>query len=79
MPSGLQPRARIHAIGRATQQAVPKAPAVAGSVKPLEEIEKSYILAVLDLNQGNRTHTAAQLGIGSATLYRKLRSYRVGG
>jgi len=27
------------------------------------------------LNAGNQTHTAAQLKIGSATLYRKLKSY----
>jgi DNA-binding NtrC family response regulator len=30
---------------------------------------------VLERNSGNRTATAAQLGIGSATLYRKLKSY----
>jgi DNA-binding NtrC family response regulator len=44
-------------------------------VKPLEEVEKEYILAVLDLNAGNQARTAEQLGIGSATLYRRLRSY----
>jgi transcriptional regulator of acetoin/glycerol metabolism len=38
-------------------------------------VEKAYILEVLELNGGNRTHTAQQLGIGSATLYRKLKSY----
>ena len=42
---------------------------------PLEEIEKEYILAALDLNAGNQTQTAEQLKIGSATLYRKLKSY----
>ena len=46
-----------------------------GPVRPLDEIEKDYILAVLDLNGGNQTRTAEQLGIGSATLYRKLKSY----
>jgi len=30
---------------------------------------------VLDLNAGNQTKTAEQLGIGSATLYRKLKKY----
>jgi len=44
-------------------------------VQSLSEIEKEYILAVLKLNDGNQTHTAAQLRIGSATLYRKLKSY----
>jgi DNA-binding NtrC family response regulator len=52
-------------------------PSVSGSVRPLGEIEKDYILAVLDLNGGNQTRAAGQLGIGSATLYRKLRSYGV--
>ena len=44
-------------------------------VLPLEEIEKNYILAAMDLNDGNQTRTAEQLQIGSATLYRKLKSY----
>ena len=46
-------------------------------VRPLEEIEREYILAALELNGGNQTHTAKQLRIGTATLYRKLRSYGV--
>jgi DNA-binding NtrC family response regulator len=46
-------------------------------VKALEEVEKDYIMAVLSLNGGNQTRTAEQLGIGSATLYRKLKSYGV--
>ena len=32
-------------------------------------------IAVLGLNGGNQTRTAGQLRIGSATLYRKLKSY----
>jgi two-component system, NtrC family, response regulator HydG len=39
------------------------------------EVEKDHILAALALNGGNQTRTAEQLGIGSATLYRKLKSY----
>jgi len=46
-----------------------------GGVRPLDEVEKEYIVAVLELNKGNQTHTARQLHIGSATLYRKLKSY----
>jgi two-component system, NtrC family, response regulator HydG len=46
-----------------------------GAVRPLDEIEKEYILAALELNEGNQTRTAEQLQIGSATLYRKLKSY----
>ena len=30
---------------------------------------------MLELNDGNQTHAAEQLHIGSATLYRKLKSY----
>ncbi len=45
------------------------------AVQPLREVEKEYILAVLELNGGNQTRTAEQLGIGSATLYRKLKGY----
>ena len=49
-------------------------------MRPLDEIEKEYILAALELNGGNQTHTAEQLQIGSATLYRKLKSYgQIGG
>jgi DNA-binding NtrC family response regulator len=44
-------------------------------VRPLAQIEKEYILAVLERNAGNQTRTAQQLRIGSATLYRKLKSY----
>jgi len=50
-----------------------------GEVRALEEIAKEYILAALEANGGNRTLTARQLQIGSATLYRKLKSYGVGG
>ena len=50
-------------------------PLVSGPVKALEEVEKDYILAVLELNGGNQTQTAEQLGIGTATLYRKLKAY----
>jgi two-component system response regulator HydG len=49
------------------------------AVRPLREIEKEYILAALAANRGNQTRTAQQLQIGLATLYRKLKSYRLGG
>ena len=44
-------------------------------VRTLEEVAKEHILAALAMNDGNQTHTAEQLGIGTATLYRKLKSY----
>lgn len=47
------------------------------ATKTLEEIERDYIVSVLQANQGNRTHAAAQLGIGAATLFRKLKKYQL--
>jgi len=46
-----------------------------GMVRPLEEMEKECILAALEMNGGNQTRAAQQLQIGSATMYRKLKSY----
>lgn len=43
-----------------------------GEILPLDVIEKRYIEYVLDLCQGNLTQAAKKLGIGRATLYRKL-------
>jgi transcriptional regulator with PAS, ATPase and Fis domain len=51
------------------------APAAAGRVRPLEEVEREYILSALALNEGNQTRTAAELGIAPVTLYRKLKLY----
>ena len=39
----------------------------------LAEVERRWILRVLDLHAGNRTHAAEQLGIDPSTLWRKLR------
>ncbi len=50
---------------------------VGGDVEPLEEVERRYILAALDKNEGNQTRTAKQLQIGTATLYRRLKRYGV--
>jgi two-component system response regulator HydG len=41
----------------------------------LEEVEKAYILSVLERNGGNKKLTAEQLGIGYNTLWRKLKRY----
>lgn len=48
---------------------------LASEVRPLEDVERAYILAALDRNDGNQTQTAKQPGIGTATLYRKLKAY----
>jgi DNA-binding NtrC family response regulator len=44
-------------------------------VRALEDVEREYIIAALELNDGNQTRTAEQLRIGAATLYRKLQRY----
>ncbi len=44
---------------------------------PLDEMEKRYILDLLEKNAGNKLATARQLGIATTTLYRKLRMYGI--
>jgi transcriptional regulator with PAS, ATPase and Fis domain len=45
-------------------------------VRPLADVERDYILSVLRAVGGNRAKAATRLGIGTATLYRKLKGYR---
>ncbi len=47
-------------------------------VRPLREVERDYIEAMLERNHGNRTLTARQLEIAPATLFRKLKAYADG-
>jgi two-component system response regulator HydG len=56
--------------------ATPSAGRTAGGVQTLAEIERDAIDAALRLTNGNRANAATQLGIGVATLYRKLREAR---
>ncbi|MEQ1728229.1 MAG: sigma-54-dependent Fis family transcriptional regulator [Vicinamibacterales bacterium] len=53
------------------------APGVAPTAITLADVERTHILSVLDSVDGNRTKAAAILHIGSATLFRKLKEYRV--
>ena len=46
-----------------------------GNIRRLEDVEKEYILAALERNGGNQLVTAKDLGIGTATLYRRLKHY----
>jgi len=46
-----------------------------GATERLADVERAHILAVLRSTGGNRAQAAAQLGIGAATLYRKLRQF----
>jgi DNA-binding NtrC family response regulator len=68
-------RIELEDLPEEVRMAFPSPVASKGTVKSLEDVEKEYILAALELNRGNQTHTAEQLRIGSATLYRKLKSY----
>lgn len=45
------------------------------TAKSLDKIEKEHILKTLAENEGNKTQTAKVLGIGTVTLYRKLKEY----
>jgi DNA-binding NtrC family response regulator len=51
-------------------------PVTSAGARPLKEMEKDYILAILEANGGNRTQTALTLRIGKATLQRKLKSFK---
>jgi two-component system, NtrC family, response regulator HydG len=46
--------------------------------KSLEEIERHYIMATLELTHSNREEAARMLGIGERTLYRKIKEYQIG-
>jgi two-component system response regulator HydG len=72
-------RVELEDLPEEIRQAFPIPVVRKGTVQPLREIEKDYILAVLQLNDGNQTRTADQLRIGSATLYRRLKKYGIKG
>jgi two-component system response regulator HydG len=61
--------------GEATE--APTAAVGLGSLvgKPLEEIERLFILETLNVTGGNREEAARMLGIGERTLYRKIKDY----
>jgi DNA-binding NtrC family response regulator len=69
-------RVEIEDLPEDIRQAIPT-PSISGPVRPLDDLEKEYILAVLERNDGNQAQTAGQLDIGTATLYRKLKQYGV--
>jgi DNA-binding NtrC family response regulator/predicted hydrocarbon binding protein len=47
-----------------------------GPLKSLEEVERDYILAVLEAVGGNKLKAAETLKIGTSTLFRKLKQYQ---
>jgi transcriptional regulator with PAS, ATPase and Fis domain len=68
-------RVELADLAEEVRQAFPMPTATKGALRSLDEIERDYIIAALKVNGGNQTHTAEQLKIGSATLYRKLKRY----
>jgi transcriptional regulator with PAS, ATPase and Fis domain len=49
---------------------------VSGEFRSLADVERDYIAAALEASGGNRARAAKRLGIGEATLYRKLKQER---
>jgi DNA-binding NtrC family response regulator len=47
--------------------------------RSLEQVEREHILAVLDSTGGNKSRAAKVLGIGAATLWRKLKEMEAAG
>ncbi len=47
--------------------------------KPLDEVERYYILQALEMANGNREEAAEMLKIGERTLYRKIKEYEDAG
>lgn len=56
-------------------RATPLKPSISNGIKPLELIERDYILSALHALNNNKAQTAKELGVSQATLYRKLGKY----
>jgi DNA-binding NtrC family response regulator len=56
--------------------ATPPLSPINGDVRKLADVEREYIAAALRASGGNRARAADALGIGTATLYRKLKEQR---
>lgn len=76
----LAPGKRIEAsdLPPEVQQPAPGA-RVAAEHRTLAELEREAILATLAAERGSRSRTAERLGIGQATLFRKLKQYQAEG
>jgi DNA-binding NtrC family response regulator len=64
-----------HLPPEVTATRTPKEPSVFSSLsipRPLEQVERSYILQVLEMVNGNKTKAAEILGISRQTLRAKL-------
>lgn len=67
-------RIQVDDLPEELRMALPK-PTIGGSIRPLDEVERDYILAAMHALGDNKARTAAALNIGIATLYRKLNEY----
>ena len=72
LPEELQAGASAARPGSAPRLAAPR-PSQPGAT--LAEVEREHILATLSAHEGNRARAALALGIGVATLYRRLKQY----
>ncbi|MCD8554818.1 sigma 54-interacting transcriptional regulator [Seleniivibrio sp.] len=63
LPSELQNRAHI--------------PTIASSIIPMQEMEKQYLLAALEVMNNDKQATADKLKIGLSTMYKKLKDYNI--
>jgi len=70
-------RIQVDDLPEELRMALPK-PAITGSIMPLADVERDYILAAMHAMGDNKARTAAVLNIGIATLYRKLNEYGKG-
>jgi two-component system, NtrC family, response regulator HydG len=68
-------RVELEDLPDEVRQMLPGLRARAGRVRPLEEVVRECIVAALASNGGNQKNAAEQLKIGTATMYRKLKSY----
>jgi DNA-binding NtrC family response regulator len=73
--AGAEP-ARVVEVSRAAREEPPAEAASNDPTPSLEEMEQRHILAVLEKNNGNRTATAAELGISLRKLYYRLGQYQ---
>ncbi|HTG92116.1 MAG TPA: sigma-54 dependent transcriptional regulator [Pyrinomonadaceae bacterium] len=73
----LPPELACNPISKATDDLKEVLAAYMNDTVPLAEIEKRYILTVLQQFGGNQVRTAAALGIDRSKLYRRLKQYGV--
>ena len=75
----LGPRVDVEDLPEEIRQARPIIPETAGGSRRLADVERAAILEALAAAHGNRARAADALGIGIATLYRKLKQYGADG